>query len=142
MTNFEEKIGRLVMRIIDVLLLKNPERTVLGVAIGSVLAFCSKLFTPVLKTIEFIDIEKAPIWGWIPIGIIITYFPIILWKFIHKPKVNDDIDELLRLIEQGNFSEAEKRLIYRNLIRQCIANVTLKKGFSTEVENLSKDLST
>ena len=140
MNSLEEKISRIIIKVIDVLLLKNPERTVLGVAFGAILAFCSKLFFPALKKIDIIDIERAPIWGWIPIGIIITYFPLILWKIINKPRVNDEIDELIRLIEHGNFTETEKRLLYRNLINQCISNVTLKKSFSSQISQLSKEL--
>lgn len=140
MNNFEEKISRIIIKVIDVLLLQNPERTVLGVAVGSIFAFFSRLFYPVLKKVDIIDIENTPLWGWIPIGIVVINIPLILWKIITKPRVNDGIDEVLRLIEQGNFTEIEKRSIYRKLINQCILNVTLNQNLSKQVNQLSKEL--
>lgn len=136
MTNFEDKISRLVLSSVDILLLKNPERTILGTFLGLVFAFLSRLFKPALKQIEFIDVSAAPIWGWIPLGIIVVHLPMVLWGIFHKPAVNDEIDEIIQLIEKGRFSKIEKRQIYRNLVNQCVSNMTLKKDFSETLVRL------
>lgn len=136
MTNFEDKITRLVLSSVDILLLKNPERTILGTFLGLVFAFLSRLFRPAIKQIEFIDLSAAPIWGWIPLGIILIHLPMVFWGIFHRPAVNDEIDEILKLIEKGQFSKIEKRQIYRNLVNHCVSNMALKKDFSDTIVRL------
>jgi hypothetical protein len=144
MTSFEDNVSRLVLSFIDILLLKNPERTILGTFLGLVFAFLVRLFGPAIKRIEFIDPSAAPIWGWIPLGIILIHLPMVIWDIFHRPEINDEIDGIIKFIEKGQFSEIEKRLIYRNLVNQCVKNMTLRKDFSDTMarlqENASEDI--
>lgn len=125
MTEREDNISRQILRCIDILMLKNPERTVLGLLLGVVLSFLSKLFEPILIKVEYINIANIQYWEWIPFGIVIVHLPYILWSIIRKPFVNDEVDDIIRFIEKSNFSEKEKRIVYRNLVNKCIENITL-----------------
>lgn len=140
MTNFEERISRLILRLIDVLLLRNPERTVMGVLLGIVFAFLTTLFHPVLIKVELFDITSAPKWGWIPLGILVVHLPMVVWNIVHKPTMNDEVDEIIRLIEKGNFTDSEKRQMYRNLIQQCISSVDLKRNFTETMQSVQQSL--
>lgn len=140
MTNTEEKINRIWLKLVNVLLLKNPERTVLGVLLGVVFSFFSKIFTPLLEKIQYIDISKAPTWGWIPLGIVFMNLPVIVSLIRKKPRINEKVDEVTKIIEEGNFSEVERRRMYRNLVSECVKNVSLHKNFAEEFDRIQNDL--
>lgn len=139
MTDSEDRSNRLLLRAINILLLNNPERTVLGVLLGIVFSFLFKLFAPTLKTIKSIDVIGAPEVGWVALGIILLNLPTVLAKIVRPPKINEQVDALTRLIEQGNFSDAEKRRMYRDLVCKVLANVTLKGNFSSDFIKVKKD---
>jgi hypothetical protein len=140
MTDSEEKLNGTWLPLINILLLKNPERTVLGVLLGVVISFLSRLFSPLLETIKIMDIGKAPSWGWIPLGIVIINLSNIFTSTLTKPRINEEIDNISKLIEDGSFSASEKRQVYRSLINACLKNVTLKKDFTDELNKMQKDL--
>jgi len=132
--------SKLSLKLINILLFKNPERTVLGVLLGFCFSFCARLFSPALKKIEYINIDNAPDWGWVALGLILINLPKVCSNICSKPKINEYIDEISELIEAGNFSESEKRLIYRNLVSQCVKNVTLKNDFTQEFNSVQNSI--
>jgi len=140
MTSSEEKINHVLLKFINILFLKNPERTVLGLLLGVVFSFLSKLFSPFLKTFNTIDINEAPDLGWVALGIVIINLPVIFANMVSRPKINEEIDSVTKLIEQGNFSDIEKRKLYRDLVCKVLAKVTLKDSFSKDFEKIQKKL--
>lgn len=140
MTENEEESSAIILRAIDVILIKNPERTALGVLFGAVLIFLSSLFSPVLKEIKIIDISSAPKWGWIAIGILLSHFRIFLRKLFRKTVIDDEIDKILMLIGEGNFSKVEKRQLYRKVVNQFLVSLRLDKDFRGKIDTIKKDL--
>ena len=136
----KKEFSEIILKTIDILIMKNPERTGYGVLLGVVLLFFSKLFSPYLKQIEIIDIEMAPIWGWIPLGVIMTHFPSVIWSLFHKSKIDDNIDSIIKAIEKGNLSEIEKRHLYRKVITKCMEDVVLKSNISKQHESIKNSL--
>lgn len=137
MTPKEDNISRKVLYYVDVLMLKNPERTVLGFLLGLVLSFLSQLLKPALLKIEAISLTNIQPWEYIPVGVIIVHLPYILWSMFRKPFFNDEVDEVIRLVEHSNFSDKEKRNIYRNLVNKCTENLFLelpKKQFLNDAK--------
>lgn len=130
----EEKLSRIILKAINILLIKYPERTGYGILLGSVLYFFTRLFSPLLKNKSFIDIEAAPFWGWIPLGIILTHFPFVIWSFFHKSKIDDNIDSIISVIEKSNTTEIEKRQLFRKLINKCVSNVILKENILSDFQ--------
>lgn len=133
-----DSISKLIMTAIDILMIKNPERTGYGILLGSVLMFLSKLFSPLFKQVSYMDIDATPFWGWITFGICITHLPFILWSIFHKSIVDDQIDSAIKIIEKGNFSENEKRQLFRKLVNKCVENVVLKKNTLDVFEETTK----
>lgn len=127
MTEKTDRISRRLLRYIDILMLKNPERTVLGVLLGVVVSFLFKLFEPYLSKIDILNLAKLQLWEFISFGVIIVHIPYLLWSIIRKPLINDEVDDVIRLIESGNFSEKEKRQMYRNLVNKCVNSLSLGK---------------
>lgn len=116
----------LVLKAVNVLLLKNPERTVLGGVLGLALSFLFKLFSPVLSSVTIIDTQGLSDCGWMALGVAILNLPIIFNKVSNRPKINDEVDSVISIIEQGNFSEPEKRRMYRELVTNLLSTVSLK----------------
>jgi hypothetical protein len=127
MTEKGDWLSRHLLRCVDILLMKNPERTVLGVLLGITLSFLSKLFEPSLVKIDSISLAKVHVWEFISLGILAIHFPYVISKIIRKPRINDDVDEVISLIEKSNFSEKEKRQMYRNLVNKCISSLSLEQ---------------
>lgn len=125
-------------RALDIVFVKYPARTGLGVILGCVFSFLVRLFQPTLASISFADFSGAPWWGWIPIGVIIMHVPTILTLFKQQPIGNDSIDQALDLIERANFTQSERRQQYRNLLDRVASNVALSQDAQREVKALER----
>lgn len=112
---------------IEILLTKHQGRTSLGGVLGSAIAFIVDLFSPVLYEITIVNFEKMPFYGWIPIGILIMHIPTIFNYLSTKPSGDESVDETISLIKKGNFSEQEKRKLYRDLIEVHIDRIRLSQ---------------
>lgn len=127
MTERTDRVSRHLLRYIDILMLRNPERTVLGILLGVVLSFLFKLFEPFLEKMDFLSLAKVQLWEYVSFGVLVIHLPYVLWSIIRKPSINDEVDEVIRLIERSNFIEKEKRQMYRNLVNKCINNLSMEK---------------
>ncbi|MGO4382493.1 hypothetical protein [Pseudoduganella sp. RAF53_2] len=132
--------SRILNRALDIIFTKYPARTGLGVILGCTLGFTARLFAPALKSIEFADFSGAPWWGWITLGILIMHSPTITSLFKQKAIGNDAIDQALDLIDRGNFTQAERRQQYRNLIERVSSNVALSQTTKRTVKKIEKSI--
>ncbi len=57
-------------RAIDIIFVKYPVRTSLGVVWGGVLHFLVQLFAPTLRTFKSVNFVNSPLWGWLLVGIL------------------------------------------------------------------------
>jgi hypothetical protein len=109
-----------VDRCIDVILMKYPARTGLGVILGMALHFIAERLHPTLQAVHFLDFSNVPWWHWLAPGLIIMHLPTIVVLFRQSPIGHPQIDQALELIERGNFSPTEKRRQYRRLIDRVV----------------------
>ncbi len=140
MTNRGDAATRVLDRALDVVFVKYPARTGLGVVLGGTFAFLARLFEPSLRSIDFADFSNAPTWGWLMLGVLIMHTPTIRALFKQQPIGNDVIDQALDLIERGNCNQAEKRQQYRNLIAQVSATLALNITAQREVSDVERVL--
>lgn len=131
---------KLISQGLDVLFAKYPTRTGLGVIFGAVLYFFTKLFSPFLEKIEIVDFNSTPWWGWLTVGLIIMHIPTIFSAFKQNSIGNDVVDQALELIERGDFSKAERRQHYRNLIEKVSSSLALSHSTNREVQQIEKEL--
>jgi len=125
MTAFLDKLSSIVNASLDILLLKHPTRTSIGIVLGFALSFLTQLFGPILNNLWYVDMKNAPTFGWLSIGIIIAYFPLLQWNMFNKTSVNEEVNELILLIDKGNFSTIEKKQQYRLLVSKMSEHIFL-----------------
>lgn len=140
MTFTTDTWSRTIDRALDVIFAKYPARTGVGVVLGCALSFLVRLFEPSLKAFTFADFAGAPWWGWLPIGVVAMHLPTIGSLFRQRSIGNDTIDQSLELIELGNFTQAERRQHYRNLIDRVSNSVALSQTTQSEVKQIEKGL--
>lgn len=107
---------KILDRAIDIILVKYPARTSLGVVFGGVLHFLVQLFAPSLSSFKSVDFANSPLWGWLLVGILLMHIPTVISSLRQKQIGDEKIDQALELIERGDFTKAEKRQQYPKLI--------------------------
>ena len=120
-------ITRVASQVLDILLMKYPTRTGLGLVLGSIFSFAVQLFAPALRSIKSMDFASSPWWGWLSLGILVMHTPTVVSAFRQKPIGNDPIDQAMELIERGNFSPAEA-LVFLRQAREASAGGALLIG--------------
>jgi hypothetical protein len=135
-----DRLTSAISRAFDILLMKYPTRTGLGLVLGSCITVVVQLFEPGLRAINFMNFKAVPWYGWLPIGLFTMHIPTVISTFRQKSIGNDLIDQAIELIERGNFSKAEKRQQYRLLIEKVANAAALKQEFQRELKSIEKSL--
>jgi hypothetical protein len=136
-----DKWTLVLSRALDIIFVKYPARTGLGVILGCTISFLVRLLEPTLRTITFADFAGAPWWGWLPLGIFLMHLPTVASMFRQRLIGDDSIDQALELIERGDFTRAERRQHYRNLIERVASGVALSKETQREVKSIERSIS-
>jgi hypothetical protein len=110
-----DRTSAITYRALDLLFLRHPMRTSLGVIIGLVIVLFVDVFSPWLATLRYIDVYRANPVLWVAFGVFIMHIPTIIYMF-RGARGNEDIEEALKLIREAPFSESERRAKYRALI--------------------------
>lgn len=137
MNDFQEQISRYLHLAINILVSKHPGRTSLGIVLGPSIFFGIEVAAKVTGEKTFIDLVEIDGWKWIPPSILICHSPTLIKYLSTKTTGNEDVDERLELIERGNFSEIEKRALFRELIEDVARNARFTKQISREIEKIS-----
>jgi uncharacterized protein YacL len=127
-----------INRTIDLLFIKQPLRTSLGVILGLVLAFLVQLFLPTLKLLEFANFAGAPLWGWIVVGILFAHLPTFVLLMRTTPVGDEKVSDMVALIEKANFSVSEKRQAYRNLVVKVQENLVLNQRTNRKLREVQQ----
>lgn len=133
-------LTKLLNQALDVLFAKYPTRTGLGVILGGVFWFLTKLFSPLLRDFTAIDINNNSLWGWLFVGMVIMHMPTIISAFRQNSIGNEEIDQALELINRGNFTNIERRQLFRNLIEKVCNKIALSATTRTEVQKIQTEL--
>jgi hypothetical protein len=139
MNDFMEKASAMIKISTDILFVKNPVGSSMGVAFGVILHAAAGLFAPLLQSIESIKISSLSLFHYITLGV----FVFNIRHFINIHKINPEIDEAIKFIEtqasKGNISKADAKLQYHALISKIVENVQLDKD-SEQVVSAIKGL--
>ncbi|WP_157721398.1 hypothetical protein [Vibrio gazogenes] len=110
----------------DILFVKNPVATSMGTLFGIITHGLFGLFSPVIQSIQSIQVISLNVFHFIALGIF--GFNIKGWK--NQYKVSLEIENAIAFINQqekkGLISELEARQQYRALISQAVKNVVVK----------------
>jgi hypothetical protein len=130
MNDLPENLSRYLLKVVNIVLFKNPERTAVGILFGSVISFFFKLFEPAIVKYTFINVNNSNLFDWILFGVLIVHSPYLIWNVFNKSKVDENYDAFVRVLEGSNLSDAEKREAYRKLVNKFLDNVILSEELS------------
>ena len=139
-----EKVSRSTTVVLRILLLQYPLRTVYGFCFGIVAYYSFKFFEPSLNQYEHINASIVDIYFTTIFGIIIMHIPSIRHHFFLSPKVDEDVQKTMDLIDQlsdtGKITEYQKGRLYQQLITDYYNSRTKKQEFEKRVDEITKGL--
>jgi hypothetical protein len=125
-----KKASAVALRILDALLVRNPERTAVGVAIGFGIDGVLGVFQPLMVS-RGLDLSRFEWWASVCLGLVLVHLPFVVWSVRHKPLISDELESLIKLIERTNIGELEKRTAYRRVVNKCIDEFSLRSKPAT-----------
>ena len=127
MSSNSDKTTLVLIRFLDALLFRNPERTAVGVMLGFALYGIHQILLPALSS-RGIVLGNPSWWAAISIGVVLVHLPFVVWSIRNKPLINDEVESLIKLIESTNIGEIERRSAYRRVVNKCIEEFSLSAG--------------
>ena len=124
MTNSIDRLSAVAFRLLDALILRNPERTAIGGMLGLSLYGLFGIIRSLLLS-KGIDLRNIEWWAFISFGIVIVHLPFIIWSVRKRPIISDELDNLITLVESTNIGELERRMAYRKIVNKCIEEFSL-----------------
>jgi hypothetical protein len=112
------------LRALDALLIRNPERTAVGVAIGFGIDGILNVAQPLAISKGF-DLSRFDWWASVCLGLVLVHLPFVVWSIRHRPLISDELESLIKLIERTNIGDLEKRAAYRRVVNKCIDEFSL-----------------
>ncbi|MFT6910311.1 MAG: hypothetical protein ACJAS1_007039 [Oleiphilaceae bacterium] len=137
-----DEISRITRKAINILFVANPRGTSLGIFIGVVLDGLVGLFTPLLKSIQWISISAIKTWHLISLGV----FSMNLPSYLKRKEIDPSIKNAISFIEsekgKGNITEWQARQMYVNLHTKVLESVALeidKSDSESKVRSLASE---
>ena len=130
----------IISKVIDILLIKYPSRTALGIVMGAVLKTLVVIFNPLLLNLEIIDLKSVNLLGWLSIGLIITHYRTLISIFEQDQVGNEKLDEIIQMIEGADFTPQERRQQYRLLIKKTVNSLELSKNTKSTIDTIEQSL--
>lgn len=125
MKNWEDKISSGLKIALDILFVKNPVGTSMGILFGIILHGLISVLYPVWETLQKIKLSSLNIAHYMAIGI----FGFNVKSFFSRYKIDPGIEEALAFIQkqvkEGRISKIDAKIQYKNLIARVIENVQL-----------------
>lgn len=110
---------KILLQVINILFLYNVTGTSYGVLVGLIILGCQDLITtffPIFGLIKW--------YGFIAIGILIFNIKPFVKKEYVDPKMEKQLRYVREVVKEGNFSDKEKRMIWRKTINSIIIGPT------------------
>lgn len=135
-----DKWSKVIDRVLNILLVRYPERTSIGLILGGVFAAVSVVLRPALSSVEWADFAALPWWGWLPMGVVLCHWRTIGSMFKQTSVGDERADLALRLIAEGNFTPAERRQHHRRLLEKYIDEVSLSRDIKGRLRELERSV--
>lgn len=134
-----DKASAVATRLLDALVLRNPERTAVGGMLGLSLYGLFGILRPLLAQ-EGVSLGEIDWWVSMCFGVVIVHLPFVVWSVRRRPLISDELESLMELIESTNIGEAEKRSSYRKVVNKCIEEFSLSMPRGTIRHLLVKEV--
>ena len=132
----EDNLTLMARKALNVLFVSNPKGTSLGVLLGVIIEGVLGLFSPVLKTIEMINIAAVKTWHLMAGGVVVMNLP----SYLDRKKVDPSILNAIAFIEEqknkADLPDWQVKQMYTNLFQKVLENVSL----NAEGEKTAEDI--
>jgi hypothetical protein len=135
-----DELSAFASRAFDILFLKNPSRTSIGIILGIVLSGFSPAFSPVLFDLTTIDFSIVHPIAWVALGILFCN----LRGSPFKETLPEDIEiafNLLRKAEKEGISKEELKIRYKMIAIKYIQNIGLNNKAQKELDEIKRMIS-
>ncbi|RMT95138.1 hypothetical protein ALP39_200145 [Pseudomonas marginalis pv. marginalis] len=132
-----DQTSEVVRRAINVLFVANPTGTSIGVLIGVILDGLLGVFTPLLKTIEWISVSALKIWHFVGFGVFAVNFPVYLARKDVDPSIKQAIDFIEEQKSKKHVNDWQARQMYVRLLDQVLERVALNDDRSKQVDRVA-----
>ncbi len=136
------EVSEITRKALSILFVANPKGTSLGIFIGVLLDGLIGLFSPLLKSIQWLSISAVKTWHLIGLGV----FSMNLPSYLRRKEVDPSIKNAIAFIEsekeKGNIAEWQARQMYVNLHTKVLESVALetdKSNSESKVRSLAKE---
>tara|TARA_A200000159_G_scaffold1453_1_gene1618 strand:- start:2776 stop:3225 length:450 start_codon:yes stop_codon:yes gene_type:complete len=136
------EVSEITRKALNILFVANPKGTSLGIFIGVLLDGLIGLFSPLLKSIQWLSISAVKTWHLIGLGV----FSMNLPSYLRRKEVDPSIKNAIAFIEsekeKGNIAEWQARQMYVNLHTKVLESVALetdKSNSESKVRSLAKE---
>ncbi len=123
---YMDEVSKYMKIATDILFVKNPIGTSLGVLFGIITYGLFGLFSPLLQSFSFIKTTSVSFYHFLALGV----FTFNIKGWINQEKVSLEIENALSFIREqeknGTITNMEAKQQYRSLIHKAVSNITLK----------------
>lgn len=127
----KDTITRLLLKVINILFLYNVIGTIYGCLFGLLLLSLQNVIS--LYLVQFKLIEW---YGFIVFGVLIFNLKPLISKKYEDPRIEMRLKYIRELLKEGNFSESEKRRIWRETINE----VSKELSMESKDNNINNDI--
>lgn len=140
MSQWQDTLTSTIKIATDILFVRNPVGTSLGVLFGVVLHGIMGLVSPLLESVQQVRISAIGIGHYIAVGI----FSFNISGFLKSHEISPEIDQAIALIEQqvtaGEITRSEAVLYRKHLISRVIESVQLDAATQARVSAIENIL--
>ena len=130
MTFNPDKITAFLYKAINILLIRNPERTAYGIVLGFVLIGAKEALVHLTTGKVMNAIQSINYLSIFCFGILLVRADIILKRQPVDKEIITKFNTIKTTINEANFSEAEKRRLYREFIQRVYKEIEIKPSSS------------
>ena len=111
----KDKVTEYIGKSLNILFISNPKRTSMGILLGVFIDTVRNLFTPLLKTIKYMDVQAVSTFNLMISGVFLVNLPLIFKLEKFPPEVERTLMLIKVAKKDGSISQIERRQMYRNL---------------------------
>ncbi len=140
MKDITDKLTYFIKVATDILFVRNPVNTSMGVLFGVILHGIVSILSPTAKIVKSIKISALTIFHYIAIGV----FSFNIKPFLSRHKINKSVEEAIAFIErqerERKITRLEAKQLYRKLISHVVENVQLDTSTASRVDKIINTL--
>lgn len=133
----EDDNTRILKRALDVLFVKNPQGTSLGLLLGFIIDGLLKAFSPLIS-VDIVNKEFLKEWGFTVWLCAFGVFGFNIKPYKDRDKVKPAIINALKFIEEnqkaGRITKIQAQMEYQALIKKVISEVTLNDNIAQQLK--------